>query len=617
MEPDKAPRELSKDLISNLARGADAADNGNKVYGFLQVIRLKEDCSQVELSDGFSSIEVLVFKTLRPRIQSEVRPLDILWTGVLKHKETVFVLFEFSRVYQNVGELVGRPLSFEEYRKKGFHNLAGSTQIPSKISGAAGATNQGPSVEDDDDDYTPISLLTPGSSSWAIKARVAFKSEIKTLAPKISGKEPTNLFSIILFDKSGKVSATFYRDSAQKYWDYLEVGKVYVFASGDLKRRTNYTPTNSPVEINFSNKCDITKCASDGSIPKEFFEFKKCKDIAVLENNTVCDLVGIVLDIESETSIMTKKNETLSKQVLRLGDDSETETEITFWGQQVHLLKSLKKGDLLVLTSLRVSEFKGKNLAASNDTSIITKMPDHQRVKDVIIWRNQKEKSGGVQNTNFASLKTVTEAKESVVTTLINLKRISEELSGSHVLMSQRPPSFVVCAWLTILPMGVSSEGPRMNNQSYYYLKCPNDKCYKKAEVDESDPNRCNCNACGVQNKPPIPRFIGTLRITDTSDSMFVKMSSDYVGQTLFGKTCTALYEMEKLDPEAFREYVKERLQKLFYFRIYPKNETYNGEIKLVYNCSSAYPTSGKTSGLACKNMMATIKFLQNKLMSE
>jgi replication factor A1 len=616
MEPDKLPKELTKDLLTNLARGGDATDGGNRVFGFLQIIKVKEDSSQIELSDGYCSFEVLVFKTLRPKIQTEAKLYDVIWAGVLKHKEAVYVLFEVSVVLKNITDLIGRPVSFDEYKRKGFHNMAGSCLIPLSVTAGTESHKIVSKVEEEDEDYTPISLLTVGSNSWAIKARIVSKSEIKSIPSKVSGREATTLFNLTLIDKSGKVSATFFKEAAQKFYDYLEVGKVYIFTNGEVRRRTNFTSNNSAVEITFSPRSDIAKCSSDGAVPLEYYEFKRCSDIQALENGIFCDLVGIILDIETESSIMTKKGEPLAKQVLKVGDDSMTEIELTFWGNQTSLLRNLKKGDLALFTSLRVSEFKGKSLNTSQDTVITTKMPDHHRVKEVIVWRNQKEKAGGISSTNFASLKTGGDSKEAIIVTISNYKRIASEL-GSNTAMGEKFPVFTVIGWLSMLPVGVTPDGIKSLGGNYFYNKCPNDKCYKKAEYDENDPNRCVCSSCGVLNKPPVPKFIGTFRIADTTDQLYTKMSGDYVGSALYGKSCQQLREAESIDRDDFVRYCYDRCNHLYYFRITPKMESYGGEIKVAHNCLSCYPVTGKTAMLGCKNMLATIKLLQNKLVMD
>lgn len=613
MDPETKPTRLTKDLLVNLVYGSHKESNP-RAHGALQVIGMKEDRSQVELSDGFSNFNCLVFKSVRPRLQeADIKNNDVIWAGVLLHKENVYVLFDFKILYNDIDDTIGRPISFEEYNRKGNQNLSGNDQIPVKTNRGAGMKSSSAPTNDDDEEYTPLSLLTAGSNSWALKARVSHKSEIRKYGGGNTGKKEGSLFSVTIFDKSSRVNATFFTEAAQKYYDYLQVGKVYVFSNGEVKRKGTFSTTNSSVELSFGTRSEIVQSPSEGSIPKEYFEFTKLSQVQTMENNSYCDVVGIVLEIFPEEQIMSKKSgEPYPKQVLKIGDDSGVEVEITFWGNAIQVLKQLNKGELVMLTQLRVSEFKGKNLNASGDTLVTTKMPDQERVKEVIVWRNQKEKSGGISSLAFTSMKTTNEHKEAIVYTISAYKKIADEVASMHFEENKRP-NFLIKGWLTLLPTGYGDGTKGYGNAPFYYNKCPNETCFKKAEVDESDKNRSLCPNCGPVSKPVIPRFLGTIRIHDNTESIYVKFSNDYVGLTLYGKPSTELKDMEQINHDDLVEYCRNRQDQFYYLRVWPKTDSYNGEIRVNHTCSYAYQLTPKSYTSSCKNLIKTLQYLQTK----
>ena len=71
---------------------------------------------------------------------------------------------------------------------------------------------------------TPIASITPYQNKWTIKARVRSKTDIKTWN-KSSGSG--KLFSMDLFDDSGEIRITAFKDQCDAFYEKAVVGKVY------------------------------------------------------------------------------------------------------------------------------------------------------------------------------------------------------------------------------------------------------------------------------------------------------------------------------------------------------------------------------------------------------
>ena len=85
----------------------------------------------------------------------------------------------------------------------------------------------------------PIESITPYNPKITIKARVIFKSEIRSWdKPTGSG----SLFSIDMQDQSGKIRLTCFKKKVDEYFKKVEIGKVYVirFCCCLLENLSNY-----------------------------------------------------------------------------------------------------------------------------------------------------------------------------------------------------------------------------------------------------------------------------------------------------------------------------------------------------------------------------------------
>lgn len=91
--------------------------------------------------------------------------------------------------------------------------------------GGAVARNEAPAR------ITPIAMLNSYNNRWCIKARVTSKSDMRRWnGVKGEGK----LFSFDLLDGSGEIRATAFNDRADRFFNAVEVGRVYMLQKANL-----------------------------------------------------------------------------------------------------------------------------------------------------------------------------------------------------------------------------------------------------------------------------------------------------------------------------------------------------------------------------------------------
>ncbi|GAX74874.1 hypothetical protein CEUSTIGMA_g2320.t1 [Chlamydomonas eustigma] len=113
----------------------------------------------------------------------------------------------------------------------------GSRPVPPPHYGAgsgAVARNEAPAR------IMPIRSLNPFSGRWTIKAKCTSKAEMKRWSNQ---KSEGKLFSFDLLDaQGGEIRVTAFNDQVDKFYDLVEVGKVYLVSKASLKHKKPVSP---------------------------------------------------------------------------------------------------------------------------------------------------------------------------------------------------------------------------------------------------------------------------------------------------------------------------------------------------------------------------------------
>jgi ssDNA-binding replication factor A large subunit len=106
----------------------------------------------------------------------------------------------------------------------------------------------------------------------------------------------------------------------------------------------------------------------DHLIPKAYtaFNFTKIDKLNEKATKSFIDIVGIVSKCEDAITTVVK-NEQRERRQIELVDDSGVRVFTTFWGiVLMQRLKQIKLGDVLALRQVRVGDFNGRSLTASD-----------------------------------------------------------------------------------------------------------------------------------------------------------------------------------------------------------------------------------------------------------
>ena len=177
-----------------------------------------------------------------------------------------------------------------------------------------------------------ISELNTYQNRWTIKARVTTKSDIRSW---VNAKGEGSLFSVELIDSSAiDIKATFFKEAVDKFYEMLEVDKVYTFSGGRLKdAKMEYNVCKCPYEISFDQKAEIHLADDTGDIQSHMFNFTKISDLEGVEEGKLVDILVVVKSVGDPASVVLKKiGKERLKCDLTVVDDSGVEINLTVWG---------------------------------------------------------------------------------------------------------------------------------------------------------------------------------------------------------------------------------------------------------------------------------------------
>ena len=166
---------------------------------------------------------------------------------------------------------------------------------------------------------SPIKDLNPYQTRWTIKGRVTTKKEIRQFN---SQRGSCQVFSFDILDSEGtKTRIVCFNDIAELHYDRVHIGGLYTISKGSVKQANNiYNKLNSKMEITLDHS-SILKCCNDelAAITIEYI-FKTINGIANINNNTLIDIIGILVYVGGIWIVQWKDASKVDYRTIKLID---------------------------------------------------------------------------------------------------------------------------------------------------------------------------------------------------------------------------------------------------------------------------------------------------------
>jgi len=310
----------------------------------------------------------------------------------------------------------------------------------------------------------PISSLSIYLPSWCIKARVTKKSDLKKW-DKTGSKGCLFSFDLV-DDKDSEIRAVCFNACAEKNFDYIQEGSVYLVARGTIKpANKTYSTIKNNNEISLDDNSVIEKVEDDTSIPAIKFALTQLANLGDVADETIVDVIGVISTLSEIKEQMGKKSlkpyKMRTAQIVENSSNGKVGVEITFFGD-IAERKDINVDSVVLCKGVKKTKYNGISLSALFTSSVVVN-PDIIETSNLLSWYR---KSGKEETTKHLSQKT----EQNSSFTALPLSAIKDQNLGK----SEKPDFINVNATISFI-----------KKESIWYESCPNIETACKKKVSK------------------------------------------------------------------------------------------------------------------------------------
>lgn len=565
---------------------ADIVEGGHPEKPVVQILTMKRIPSgsqerwRLLLSDGrWSSSFAMLATQLNQKVDSGditnncIIRMDRYVCNTVQENKKVLIILDLSVTMTGaeVGKKLGTPVNYDSNKNAAQQEQqpqqqykAPASKVTPNMAPAGGnvartplaqhnAPARGPSVTKTPSGGSvhPIESLTPYQNRWTVCVRVTNKSTIRTWS---NSRGEGKLFSMDLLDESGEIRATAFNSEVDKFYDMIEVDKVYFITSATLKTANKqYNNLNNDYEMSFNRTTEVTPCHEETAIPTMQFNFVSLDQLESLNKDAIVDVIGVCKDTHDLSHVvMRSTGKELTKRDIQIVDTTAREVQLTLWGTQAEVFDGSQQ-PVVAVKGAKLSEFNGRSLSVLG-SSCVQINPDIQEAHMLKGWFenggnvadtvNLSGKSGQAGGAVGGTFKLFAEAKQS---------------TGAD-----QAEYFCVKGCIVLV-----------RKENSMYTACPKEGCNKKV-VDQGN-GMYRCEKCSQAYDTFQWRIMLQVCVADVSDSQWVTIFHDQAEQVL-NTNASELGAMKETNKDDYEKIMDAILFKNYNFKMRSKIETYNGE---------------------------------------
>ena len=576
MQTSSIIKSLTSDAIRNMK---DKPQQLQKAKVVLQFLEATTEGKSVYLSDGEFSQKFMVLKALRPTLHM-LMANDVIECVALNYEGKMAVLMNYSIVYSRVNEKIGDPVEFEMIDQATYvkrptaTNLISSRDWQTNNESETIVTNDSKMLMfKDPSNFTKIIHLTPSSLSWAIRARVGAKTNIISY-------QRGQMFKCLLFDESASIEITFYGELCDKWFNRIHERKCYIFTGADVKPPSKYNQTGHIIELNFGNRADMCEYLVGGekTLPQHPPVLENLLSLKKGETSRMYSFMAVPILVGEPQEFINKFGKVTHRLSVSIVDQDKTKVDMSIWGEQEDSSKIIPN-KVLVFENFKISIYQGNITLSSTPLSRIH--DDGFASSDILL--------------KLMKISDLTKSKD--FAPAINLSNPIPERKYVDIAEIEEESKFILDNSNKRLAFTTTAYISQFGNH-LYYNSCPKEGCSKKVEKLMADSDFYECRNCGLidSEMEPIPKFMGQVKLTDHSTSIYATFCSDTTGQTIFGCGINELKNLvnDKDKPQSLTDHLNSRLHRQYRVVIFPKLNDYLGERSIKYYISSINETSSQ-----------------------
>jgi len=428
----------------------------------------------------------------------------------------------------------------------------------------------------------PINSLSPYQNKWTIRARVVNKAPVRTWNNQ---RGEGKLFSMDLLDESGEIRATAFNSECDKFFDMIEVNKVYFITRGSIKTANKkFSNLNNDYELTLSSKTQIFPCHEfdDSQMPALKFNFVQLSQVKDVDVDGIVDVIGVCQTAGELTTLMSKTTrKELKKRDVTIVDQSQSSVTITLWDTQAEDFDGSLQ-PVIAIKGSRIREFMGSKSLSLLGSTVMQINPDIEEAHRLRGWYDSLP-----SNTEFNSISARSDVGANAQFLTIKGAQLAQ-LGGGDKADYYSMYSHLIF----------------VKSESALYKACPKPDCQKKV-VDRND-GTYRCEKCNDETENFKYRLMLSAQLSDSTGNQWVTMFQE-TAENLLGTTSTELGRLMEESKEEYSDVFQRQMFKLFETRARAKMETYNNETRLKVSLVNIKPIDYK---VASARLIANIKRL-------
>ena len=410
-----------------------------------------------------------------------------------------------------------------------------------------------------------LSQISTFTKNICLYVKITKKHLEKKFYNKTTNKE-SRLLSFDIIDASGfEMQAFIFDITIDKFSPILEEGGVYYIKGGYAKLNDKrYTNIKADYRLIFDYNTQISKI--DKNLDTHFtkseteqiikLNITKIIDLNNCKQNQIINCIGYIMQIFPVLTKPSRIGNVLIRKII-LCDSSLYKVQFTLWNRFTEL--NIKHGDILLLKSIRVSNYNNNLCLTTIDNSTIDINPklensncnEYNDLKNLVNIGIQEE------NFKFISEKKTSSNSEQKSLYNNNITHINTLIKNLQNKFQKNQTGNEVYELFTIKATVLEFEHGSKN----YYIGC--NICRKKLIKKEND---YYCPGCGSVINDLMYYYILTLRVIDITGEHALNLFGDQV-TNLFGidaKTYSDLIDSN--DVEKLKEINNKIEYQTFYF---------------------------------------------------
>lgn len=457
-----------------------------------------------------------------------------------------------------------------------------SNSLPKPRSVQSSVIDNGLQRDIDVSNIHPINSLSPYQNKWTIRARVVNKAPIRTWNNQ---RGEGKLFSMDLLDESGEIRATAFNSECDKFFDMVEVNKVYFITRGTIKTANKkFSNLNNDYELTLSSETQIFPCHDfdDSQMPALKFNFVPLSQVKDVDVDGIVDVIGVCQTAGELTNLMSKTTrKELKKRDLTIVDQSLSSVTVTLWDTQAEDFDGSLQ-PVIAIKGSRIREFMGSKSLSLLGSTVMQINPDIEEAHRLRGWYDSLP-----SNVEFNSISTRSDAGANSQFLTIKGAQLAQLGSGD------KADYYSMYSHLIFV-----------KSESALYKACPKPDCQKKV-IDRND-GTYRCEKCNDETENFKYRLMLSAQLSDSTGNQWVTMFQE-TAENLLGTTSAELGRLMEESKEEYSDVFQRQMFKLFEIRARAKMETYNNETRLKVSLVNIKPINYK---VASTKLIADIKRL-------